>query len=192
MVKQTGHSDFGQFGPIQFYFSPIRLTIWCVMVGPKGWDLEGKGPKIKKVCLRRVGGPKISRFFSPFSRRQFRSFSLSLGVFSWNFGGVFECRDPQMCTFGFSGCRVKPPGALLSRPHPEGPRRDTLDPKMDWPKSVSSKGKRGRTLQEKGKPVRREGTNPAGLQRWVFGVFGCLGFMGLRILVWVLEVGCRV
>ena len=27
-----------------------------------------------------------------------RSFSLSLGVFSWNFGGVFEDRGPQMCT----------------------------------------------------------------------------------------------
>ena len=33
---------------------------------------------------------------------------LSLGVFSWNFGGVFEGWDPLMCTFGLSGCRVKP------------------------------------------------------------------------------------
>ena len=30
-------------------------------------------------------------------------FVLSLGVFSLNFGGVFEGRDPQMCTFGLSG-----------------------------------------------------------------------------------------
>ena len=35
------------------------------------------------------------------------SFLPSLGVFSWNFG-VFEGRDPQMCTFGLSDCRVKP------------------------------------------------------------------------------------
>ena len=43
-------------------------------------------------------------------------FLLSLEVFSWNFGGVFEDRDPQMCTFGLSGCRVKP-----RRPHQTGP-----------------------------------------------------------------------
>ena len=51
---------------------------------------KGGGP-------RRVGGPKISRFFS-FSRRKFHSF----------FFGVFEGRSPKMCTFGLSGCRVKP------------------------------------------------------------------------------------
>ena len=33
---------------------------------------------------------------------------LSLGVFSLSFGGVFEGRGAQMCTFGLSGCRVKP------------------------------------------------------------------------------------
>ena len=42
----------------------------------------------------------------PFSRFSF--FLHSLGVFSLNFGGVFEGRDPQLCTFGLSGCRVKP------------------------------------------------------------------------------------
>ena len=45
------------------------------------------------------GPPKISLFFS-LSRRKIRSFLPSLGVFSLNFGGVFEGRDPQMCTFG--------------------------------------------------------------------------------------------
>ena len=29
-------------------------------------------------------------------------------TFSLNFGGVLKGRDPQMCTFGLSGCRVKP------------------------------------------------------------------------------------
>ena len=53
------------------------------------------------------GPPKISLFFSR-SRRKIRSFLPSLGVVSWNFGGVFEGRDPLMCPFGFSGCRVKP------------------------------------------------------------------------------------
>ena len=46
---------------------------------------------------------------SPPNRPKFRSFFLSrshsvlflsLVVFSWNFGGVFEGRDPEMCTFG--------------------------------------------------------------------------------------------
>ena len=34
--------------------------------------------------------------------------SLSWEVFSLNFGGIFEGRDSEMCTFGFSCCRVKP------------------------------------------------------------------------------------
>ena len=38
-------------------------------------------------------------------------FLLSLGVFSLNFGGVFEGRHPQMCTFGLSDCGVKPQAA---------------------------------------------------------------------------------
>ena len=77
-----------------------------------------------------AGPPKISRFFSLFHShfRFFFSLSLSLcrvfscffflslGVFSRNFGGVFERRDPQMCTFGLSGCRVKAPGGLQGGP----------------------------------------------------------------------------
>ena len=51
--------------------------------------------------------PKISLFFFPLPP-PFRSFSVSLGVFSLNFGGVFEAPGPQMCTFGLLSCRVKP------------------------------------------------------------------------------------
>ena len=47
--------------------------------GPKGGGSKGGGSK--------GGGPEISRFFS-LSRRKIRSFLPSLGVFSWNFGGV--------------------------------------------------------------------------------------------------------
>ena len=50
--------------------------------GSEEWGPKGGAPK--------GGGPKISRFF----------FFPLLGVVSWNFGGVFEGRDPQMCTFG--------------------------------------------------------------------------------------------
>ena len=45
-----------------------------------------------------LDGPKFRSFF-PLSRRKIRSVLLPLRVFSWNFGGVFEGRDPQMCTF---------------------------------------------------------------------------------------------
>ena len=54
--------------------------------------------------------PRTAQNFALFSlsRHIFLSFFPLLGVFSWNFGGVFEGRDPQMCTFGLSGCRVEP------------------------------------------------------------------------------------
>ena len=58
--------------------------------------------------------PKSLSFF--LSRPYFRSFCLSLGVFSLNFGGVFEGWDPQMCTFGLSGCRVKPRRGFTRQP----------------------------------------------------------------------------
>ena len=70
------------------------------------------GPNLEKVGPRRVArrvGPKISRFF-PFSRHNFLSSFPLLGVLSLNFGGVFKGRDPEMCKFGLSGCRVKPRG----------------------------------------------------------------------------------
>ena len=38
--------------------------------------------------------PQISRFFFNLSRHHFRSFSLSLGLFSWNIGGVSEAPGP--------------------------------------------------------------------------------------------------
>ena len=58
-------------------------------------------------------------FFFSLSRRKFRSFFSLWGVFSLNFGGVFEGRGAQMCTFGLSGCRVKPRRLW-------GPRGDSL------------------------------------------------------------------
>ena len=59
-----------------------------------------------------TGPPKISLFFFPSPATIFILFSLSCWSFSLNFGGVFEDRDPQIYTFGLSGCRVKP-----RRPH---------------------------------------------------------------------------
>ena len=59
--------------------------------------------------------PKFRSFFSLLPP-QFSFFFLSLGVLSWNFVGVLEGRNPEMCTFGLSGCRVKP-----RLPHQTGP-----------------------------------------------------------------------
>ena len=50
------------------------------MGGPKGGGPETK----KKWWLRRVGRPKFRAVFS-FSRHNFHSFFLLLGVFSWEF-----------------------------------------------------------------------------------------------------------
>ena len=72
---------------------------------PEGWGPEGWGPE-------GVGGPeggslKFHAFFS-LSRRKIRAFLPSLSVFSWNFVGLCEDRGVKMCTFGLSGCGVKP------------------------------------------------------------------------------------
>ena len=74
--------------------------------GPEGW------------------GPKISRFFSV-SRSHFRSFCLSLGVFSWFFGGVWKRRGSQMFTFGVLGLSCEAPAA----PKPPGFHTTTRGPK---------------------------------------------------------------
>ena len=55
-----------------------------------------------------MGGPKFPAFPSPAAK--FRSFLPSLGVFSWNFGGVLKRRGPEMCTFGVLGLSCASPG----------------------------------------------------------------------------------
>ena len=103
------------------------------------------------------------RSFLSLSRRKIRSFLPSLGVFSWNFGGVFEGWDPQMCTSGLSGCRVRAPargkkkernfGRSGGRGSGGGPKHThhthttqkmgwpKMDwPKLDWPKSATTTG----------------------------------------------------
>ena len=84
--------------------------------GPEWWSPERWGPE--------GWGPKISRFFFPLPP-QLSFFLLSLfGVVSWNLGGVFVGRDPEMCVFGLSGCRVKPQRLLGLR---SALRLDTVD-----------------------------------------------------------------
>ena len=68
-------------------------------------------------------------------RHNFHYFFPLLGVFSLNFGGVFEGRGRQMCTFRLWGCRAKPRrgphpfGAPHGQPpHPNQPDPDRADP----------------------------------------------------------------
>ena len=92
----------------------------------------GGGPK--------GGRPKISRFFPSLAPIfvLFLSFSGGLLVEFW---WCLKRRDPQMCTFGLSGCRVKPrwllalfdalffsPAALLVASHDRGSAQPGLSP----------------------------------------------------------------
>ena len=101
-VRSTEETDFGQslFGdrgcPANFgqsQFRPIHFWIWCVS-WPNGW-----GPT--KIGPRRVGAQNFALF--SVSRSHFRSFCVSLGVFSWLFGCVWKRRGRQMFTFGVLG-----------------------------------------------------------------------------------------
>ena len=83
------------------------------------------------------GPPKMSLLF--FLLPPQNSFCSSLsGVFSWIFGGVFEGRDPQMCPFGLSGCRVKPRrprGAGEGKKNAAGQKKETCGTKKrHWDK----------------------------------------------------------
>ena len=81
----------------------------------RGTTLRGQSPGPPSA-----GQPKILPFFpSPAPIFAF----LSLGVFSWNFGGFCD-RDPQMCTSGLSGCGV--PGL-----HTTTPSNTTKIPRKD-------------------------------------------------------------
>ena len=77
---------------------------WALSPGP-----PSAGPPLP------LDRPKFRSSFS-LSRRKFLSFFSLWEVFSLNFGGVFEDRGAQMCTFMLSGCRVEP-----RRPHQTGP-----------------------------------------------------------------------
>ena len=89
----------------------FTVSVWgfqvcgLVMFGAPGTALPGTALPGTALPLDR---PKFRSFFP--SRRKIRSFLPSMGVFSLNFGGVFEDRDPQMCTFGILGLSCASPG----------------------------------------------------------------------------------
>ena len=107
-----GQFDFGQFLDVEFWDD----TVWGPQrVGPQRVEAQ----TLEKVEPRRVGAPKGGdpegwgaqnfALFFPSSATIFFLLSLSWGFLSWNFGGFFEGRGPEMCTFEFSGCRVRAP-----------------------------------------------------------------------------------
>ena len=128
---------------------PRRLgprRVWPRSVGaPKG----GGSPDLEKLGPPEGGGLKISRFFfllpPPFSfffslsGCLLVSFFLSLGFFSWNFGGVLVGRDLQ-CLFSPSGCPVEPrrPAASSSK---------TLQKKTKKKKKKKKKKKQQKAVQ---------------------------------------------
>ena len=81
------------------------LLLLCVCVC--GGCVQGSPPdNLRRTPFRRTA--QNFALFLPSPATVFILFSLSCWPFSLNFGGVFEDRDPQLCTFGLSGCRVKP------------------------------------------------------------------------------------
>ena len=82
---------FGFFEIVQVFFVCVELS-WVGGEGGAPWTEEMGVRRVgaQRVGFRRVGarmvGPKISRFF-PSPAAKF-SFLPSLGVLSWNFGGV--------------------------------------------------------------------------------------------------------
>ena len=79
--------------------------------GPKGGGPKGVGPKPRKGGGPKGGEPKISRFFFLFSASIFILF-VSLGIFSWNFGGVLVGRDLKCACFRPQAVLWKTPGGL--------------------------------------------------------------------------------
>ena len=124
-----GQSIFGPIWPANFGQSIFELC--CVVVGV--------GVGLLLVCvgvlLCVVGlDPPLAPDPPPPDCQNFVFFtlilfffSLYLGVFSLNFGGVLEFRDPQMNTFGFSGCRVKPRRLRGRRGFTRQPENCTFD-----------------------------------------------------------------
>ena len=81
----------------------LLCVVVCCWFGPSPPDAGALDPPTRD--LPSAGQPKFS-LFSPLPPKFALFFSLSLGVFSWNFGGVFEAPEPLNCSR--LGCRVKP------------------------------------------------------------------------------------
>ena len=163
-MADFGQTDFGQtdFDLCLCVFVCVCVCLCvclcvvcvCVCLVPPEPPFPGP-PSRDRPSLGRPspGQPKISLFFFPLPPQS--SFLPSLGVFSLNFGRVFEGQNPQMCTFGLSGCRVKPRrfrGRRLAHDSPRtpnmhisGPRPSKTPPKFHG--RTSREGRKERILR---------------------------------------------
>ena len=66
---------------------PLLFSVGQHRVLVEGQFVEPRRVEPRRVEPRRVGAQNFALFF-PLSRHKIRSFLPSLGVFSWNFGGV--------------------------------------------------------------------------------------------------------
>ncbi len=156
--SRFGHPDltkFGQsnFGQIQFWpthFWPELVFQWFHnLCGPEGLGPEGEwGPE--------GWGPKISRFFSV-STIIFALFCLSLGVFSWFFGGFLQAPGRQMCTFGVLGLLCETPAAPkpglgLHKNHQNSTSRHTVRDKKErnWWRETEKKARKFWEVRRRG------------------------------------------
>ena len=92
---------------VQFFFVCFELT-W---VGGEGWGFEGwraqpRKSRAPKGGGPKGGGPKFRAFFFPVPPQNSFFSSLSGGLLV-EFWWCLKRRGP-VCTFGLSGCRVKP------------------------------------------------------------------------------------
>ena len=119
-------TDFGQnrLWPNRLWPNRVRLVFVCVCVFVRvcvcvcvAWVLVSRfrfghvrnrpsGDRPSPWTALPLDRPKF-RFF-PLSRRKIRSFLPSLGVLSWNFGGVLKTKTLKCARLGSLGCRVKP------------------------------------------------------------------------------------
>ena len=131
---------------------------------PKGGALKGGAPK---------EGLKF-RAFCSLSRRNFLSFFSLSGVLSWNFGGVIEGLDPQMCTFGVLGLSCEAPAA----PKPPGFHTTARDPNQNSMKRPPREEERMEIVAGEGKKrakfwaVRRRVSGGGGRGVWRRGSQG--------------------
>ena len=129
------------------------------------WSCPGSA--LPRTALH-LDSPNFRSFF-PLSRRKIRSFLPSLGGPSRGILVVFlKDRNPQMCTFGLSGCCVKPAAALpihsrqgftrqpesSKRAHLTGPRRFKTPPKFQ--EKTPREGRKERILRRESEKKKRE------------------------------------
>ena len=164
--------------------------LWAHPSGP-----HSSGPLRRTPPLRRT--TQNSALFFPSPATIF-ILSLSFGVLSLNIGGVFlKAGNPEMCTFGLSGCRVKPRLFLGRRGftrQPEISKRAPLralvlqTPPKFHEEDTQRETKRGRGREReknaKFQAPHPSGPHPSGPHPFGPPPFGARFFMGLGPTLW--------